>query len=197
MAWSCLSAKDRVAIRGCNQVPEAFMVKTLKELVAESLRMMNGDHRKALEMMAGFPAHVVWTGFARHGSEKVINGFRAWARAEFKKCPKTLRGKAAAPPFGYLKWLAAFRLEASRRKVSIKFQDVQKAVAEYQLRNPRQNHHDVLPLYASHGAWSKSISDAERLLEMHGADPMALCVKIFDPLSFEAYQTRRNEIKKG
>ena len=79
LAWTLLSRKERSRIRECMFIPAAIRIMPLNEFIDESLRSADGDHRKALERMR-CPATVVWANFQGHGTEKVIEGFNAWAR---------------------------------------------------------------------------------------------------------------------
>jgi hypothetical protein len=183
--WTSMDATERGMICGCVSKSCPLTVRPLKDLIAESLRMMKGNHKKALEMMSSYGLQVLNADFPRHGSEAVIEAFKAWARAEFKKCPRTLRGKAAGPPFDCLKWLSAWRLESARRSAGRKIEEVQRALSEYQRQVPAKNYADVLPVYATRGGWSKAVGDAERLLLVEEADPMALVCKLVDPAFWE------------
>ena len=183
--WTALSVKERTTIRRCVHKPDAIMIRPIKEVIESSLRLTGGNHREVLEMLSRHPAHVLWADFALYGSEKVIKGFTAWARDEFEKCPRTLRGKAATPPYNCLKWLAAYRIEKARRKRGFSFEETQECLIHHQRKSSLENYTDVLPIYASHGAWSKALSDAERILRLHEADPFALAVKLLDPAEWD------------
>ena len=113
------------------------------------------------------------------GSEAVVRSLDSWARKEAKKFPRRRLAKAAEPPFDRLKWLAAWRLEAARREVGVSFEDVQAVLKEHERRRHVVDSSPVLPIYASHGAWSKAKRDAQTLLRRFEAEPKAFEKEVF------------------
>jgi hypothetical protein len=187
-AWTRLSAQQRLLFGESHGVHPGFWIGPTKDVIEQDLEAFKGDHRRALENLARWRAYVVWADFRRHGTEKIIADFTAWARAESKKFPAKQRGKASVPPFDCLKWLSAYRLEEPRRKAGVNFAASQECLREFQRKQPVANVNDVLPLYASHGAWSKAVRDAKALLSMHEASNMDLALKFLDPIGWIDYQ---------
>jgi len=83
------------------------------------------------------------------------------------------RGKGAAPPFEWLKWLAALRLEEARQEAGVSFGEVQQLLTQHSLAHPLPHAAPTLPIYASHGAWSKAIGDARKWLAVLEVEPVA------------------------
>jgi len=110
--------------------------------------------------------------FATSGSEAVAKALSGWARQEAKKFPRVRRGKGSAPPFEWLKWLAALRLELARKEADVSFGEVQATLARHQREHPMVNGSPTLPLYASHGAWSKAIGEARKWMAVLQTDPV-------------------------
>ena len=181
--WNSLTGREREVAINSRSKPRPLMVRPVQELADSWLRLSDGDYQKAFESIrtCSSRGYVVYPEFERYGAEVVIREFEAWARRQSKGCRRRLVGKAAEPPFKYLKWLAAYRLEGARRACRLSFAGVQDFVREQQRRWPLDNRSDVLPLYSSHGAWCKAIGDAKKLLRMDEADRFALAVLLLEP----------------
>ena len=181
--WLSLTPREREVASNSRMKARPLMVRTVRDLAESWLRLSDGDPGKAFESIrtSSSRAYVVYPEFERYGAERVIAEFKAWARKESKRVPRRLQGKAAEPPFKYLKWLSAYRLEQARRGSRLSFEGVQEFLRGHQRTHPVDNPADVLPKYASHGAWCKAIGDAERLLRMDEADRFALAMMLLEP----------------
>ena len=131
------------------------------------------DWRQGVDHVVKDEMYLLQADFRSWGVGAVVRELTAWARAEAKRLPKRPRGKGADLPYECLKWLAVLRLEAARRLVGVKFGGVQEAVRRHQRACPVQSAAPVLPIYASHGAWSKAKRDAQKLVDLLAADPVA------------------------
>lgn len=153
-----------------------YSMKARKEFVIREVVEAQADGRDVREVLErllltdGYAVIVDFEGFGGHAAAKALAG---WARDEAKKFPQMRRGKGATPPFEWLKWLAALRLETVRKEAGIRFGEVQAMLARHEREFPIAGASPTLPVYASHGAWSKAIGDARRGLELLGAEPLA------------------------
>ena len=153
-----------------------YSMQARKEFVIREAAEAQADGRDVRELLErllltdGYAVVVDFAGFGGHAAAKALSG---WAREEAKKFPQMRRGKGAAPPFEWLKWLAALRLETARKEAGLRFGEVQAALLKHQSEFPIAGASPTLPLYASHGAWSKAIGDARRGLELLGTEPVA------------------------
>ena len=102
-----------------------------------------------------------------------VRALSSWAREEANQYPRVRRGKGAAPPFEWLKWLAALRLEEARQEARVSFCEVQQELTRHARAHPLPDASPTLPIYASHGAWSKAIGDARRWLAVLEVEPVA------------------------
>jgi hypothetical protein len=122
--------------------------------------------------------YVVTVNFLRAGTERITSALESWARKEAKKFPRAPQARAAEPPYDCLKWLAANRLEEARQRAGVGFDDVKDALKKHRSKNPAPNSFPTLPIYASHGAWSKAKGDAKRLLDLLESNPKAFEKKL-------------------
>ena len=184
-AWMTMTQAERLTILGRFNQCQPFEVRELEDWIQDCLRRANGDASKALQLVTDYPGvgYVVWADFWRFGTQTVIDAFAQFARGEVKrfKTAKRIRGKGAVPHFHCLKWLAVYRLEGPRREHGVSFELAQKNLREFQRRNPTRNFNDLLPLYASHGAWSKALADAKSLLKLAQQAPRQLLFGLMDP----------------
>lgn len=158
-AWGALTAEQRAKILSSFYAIPSVRVRKLGDF----LKRMQGA---SLEIQRAYAesSYVVQPNFSVHGVEAVIKEFEVWARKEAKQHRQSPRAKAAEPPFNALKWLAVLRVEAVRCQAGINFERAQEALINYRLQHPRLDASGVFPIYASHGAWSKARTDAQRLL---------------------------------
>ena len=63
-----------------------------------------------LERLLLGDGYVMTLAFESAGRNAVVQALSSWARTEANRYPCVRRGKGAAPPFEWLKWLAALRL---------------------------------------------------------------------------------------
>ena len=158
-----------------------YTAQERKVLLKQELTQALKEGRDPMEVIDQFlpdEAYVVFAAFNLAGTEKIIPELEGWARREAKRFGGRPKAKAAEPPFDCLKWLAAFRLEVARKQAGIPFEAVQAALRQHQRNNPVTGAAPALPIYASHGAWSKAKRDAERLLKLLEDDPTAFEQKI-------------------
>jgi hypothetical protein len=124
------------------------------------------------------PAHGVNPGFLLTSADKnqwhllrldlpgrttkdILRDFGSWLRKEAKK-HKRLSGKASAEPWQKLKWLSARRLaNAGLKYPSNENPGVNGFISQRMKAAPGNYENDVLPLYASSGAWYDALSMAE------------------------------------
>ena len=103
------------------------------------------------------------------GDEAILDAVRSELKRKRKELgsalPKPPIGKAASQPWSYLKELAAYRL----RKAGFSYGKAQKFVEEHRLKRPVDSKTDVLPVYASGGAWSDATKAAEGRLRQNFA----------------------------
>ncbi len=128
-----------------------------------------GDVAKVLDQHLNDIDYVLSANFDYCGTQKIAAELESWARKEAKKFPDRARGRAVLPPYDYLKWLAAYRLEKARRQARVSFDAVQAMLREEDRGG--SNCAPTLPIYASPGAWSKAKSDAVRLLNDLESNP--------------------------
>ena len=153
-----------------------YSLKARKQFVMQEVAaaMQDGaDVMEVLERLLLGDGYVMTLGFEAWGSDAVGRALTQWARQEAKKFPRVRRGKGAAPPFELLKWLAALRLESARTEARVRFDEVQAALVEHQKEFPIADGSPTLPIYASHGAWSKAIGDARKCLASLESEPLA------------------------
>jgi hypothetical protein len=122
--------------------------------------------------------YVLRANFVRGGTERITADLESWARKEGRKFPRAPRAKAAEPPYAYLKWLAAYRLEEARKKERVSRETVQTTLDEHRKSWPVDKSADTLPIYASQGTWSKVIGCAKDLLDLLNSDPKAFEKKL-------------------
>lgn len=147
-----------------------------KDFVMQEVAEAIEDGRDVLALLNKLllaDGYVMTMGFETAGSDAVVKALSGWARQEAKKFPRVRRGKGSAPPFEWLKWLAALRLEAARKEAGVSFAEVQAMLVKHQLEHPIVDASPTLPVYASHGAWSKAIGEARKWLAMLETDPVA------------------------
>lgn len=100
--------------------------------------------------------------FNATNNEKLVNQFALWLTREAKKHrTKNLRGKASSPSWHRLKQLAAKRLADG----GLNFTRAQDLVREIQQKDTVNGYNDVLPCYASQGAWSDAVKAANLFLD--------------------------------
>jgi len=151
-----------------------------RHVVMRLFRDLDGCKRsRSMKCLPSYGCYVLRVNFAPDGVEAVIREFAKWARKEAKNFARRKLAKAAEPPFDCLKWLSALRLEAARKKAGLNFEDVQKALRQYRDRYPVRSHSDVLPFYASRGAWCKARGDAEKLVRLLESDLVAFEKRVF------------------
>lgn len=176
-----MTAADEVASMAAQVEDEespitVYSLKARKEFVMQEVASAirdGADVMEVLERLLLADGYVMTLGFESWGSDAVGKALTQWARQEAKKFPRVRRGKGAAPPFELLKWLSALRLEAVRTEAGVRFESVQAALLEHQREYPIADASPTLPLYASHGAWSKAISDARKCLALLESEPLA------------------------
>ena len=175
-----IMAGDEVAALAAEVAEEespitVYPLKAWKEYVMREVAAAQRDGADVLvelDRLLLSDGYVMTVGFEAWGCHAVGDALTQWARQEAKKFPRVRRGKGAAPPFEWLKWLAALRLESARQEAGVSFAEVQAALAEHQREYPITDGSPTLPLYASHGAWSKAISDARKCLALLESEPL-------------------------
>ena len=141
-------------------------------------RISAGRDPAVFVRLLGESDYVLTANFSRAGTERIISALVSWAREEARRLPRAPRAKAAEPPYDCLKWLAAYRLEEARKRASVSFNVAKAALQEYERRIRPRNSTETLPIYTSHGAWSKARGDAKRLLDLLESDPQAFEKKL-------------------
>ena len=152
-----------------------YSLRSRKEFVLREVAEAMTDGRDVLEVLNRLllaDGYVMTMAFETAGSNAVVQAMTGWAREEAKKFPRVRRGKGAAPPFEWLKWLAALRLEEARQEAGVSFSEVQQMLLQHALAHPLGEAAPTLPIYASHGAWSKAIGDARKWLAVLDCEPM-------------------------
>ena len=181
--WLTMSPAERREVVDSRNKPDPLGVSTVGKFLSTWLGWTGGDLQRTVDLIkrrAGH-AYVIYPQFERYGAEVVIKKFEAWARSETRRVARPLRGKAAEPPFKCLKWLSAYRLEAARRRAGWTYGAVRDVLCKHQRDHRVRNEADVLPIYASHGAWCKAVGDAKGLLRVDENGPMALWMKLLEP----------------
>jgi hypothetical protein len=172
---------DEMAIRAENIEAEAspitvYSLRTRKEFVLREVAEAMQDGRdvlKVLDRLLLAEGYVMTMAFETAGSNAVVKALTGWAREEANKYPRVRRGKGAAPPFEWLKWLAALRLEGARQEAGVSFSEVQQMLTLHARAHPLREAAPTLPIYSSHGAWSKAIGDARKWLGVLETEPLA------------------------
>ena len=152
-----------------------FSLRARKEFVLREVAEAMEDGRDVLEVLNRLllaDGYVMTMAFETAGSNAVVKALGEWAREEATKFPRARRGKGAAPPFEWLKWLAALRLEEARQAAGVSFNEVQQLLKQHVLAHPLREAAPTLPIYSSHGAWSKAIGDARKWLAILDREPM-------------------------
>jgi hypothetical protein len=159
-AWFTLTKEQRASVVSSFFPIPAIQVRKLGEF----FKRMHWVEKAKSEVVEAYLeyTYVLLPNFSLHGVEAVIKEFEAWARKEAKNYPQSPRAKGAELPFDTLKWLAVLRLDQARRGARISFEKTQEALTEYRHKFLQKDPNGVLPVYASHGAWSKAKADAER-----------------------------------
>ena len=150
------------------QARKAFVLREVAEAMEDGRDVLEVLNRLLLA-----DGYVMTLAFETAGSHAVVKALTGWARDEADKFPRIRRGKGAAPPFEWLKWLAALRLEKARQDAGVSFNDVQQVLGRHSQRHPLEAAAPTLPLYSSHGAWSKAIGEARKWLDVLETDPVA------------------------
>ena len=153
-----------------------YSMRTRKEFVLREVAEALEDGRDVLSVLQRLllgEGYVMTLAFESAGSNAVAQALASWAREEANQYPRARRGKGAAPPFEWLKWLAAMRLEEARQEAGVSFCEVQQQLTRHALAHPVHEASPALPIYASHGAWSKAIGDARRWLTVLETEPGA------------------------
>jgi hypothetical protein len=159
--WVTLSETERAGVVGAVEPLPPLQVRTLVDFLSRGI--WPPDLNSELMQRLAQGVYVIRPNFSGLGVEVIIREFERWARKEAKEYAQSPRAKAAGPPFDLLKWLAVYRLEEKRREAGITYEKAHDALREYQRLNRKPNLHDVFPVYASHGAWSKARRDASRI----------------------------------
>jgi hypothetical protein len=152
-----------------------YSLRTRKEFVLREVAEAMEDGRDVLELLNRLllaDGYVMTMAFETAGSNAVVKALTGWAREEANKFPRVRRGKGAAPPFEWLKWLAAARLEEARQAAGISFSEVQRMLLQHAREHPLPEAAPTLPIYSSHGAWSKAIGDARKWLAVLETEPL-------------------------
>jgi hypothetical protein len=159
-SWLSLTKQQRAAVLGSFHPIPAVQVRKLGDFFRHT-QWAEGAH---LDILRPYLEHtyVVQPNFSFCGVETVIKELETWARKEARNYPRAPRAKAAALPFDALKWLAVSRLEDARSKPCVSFDNAHKALVDYRRKHPFPDRGAVFPIYASHGAWSKARSEANR-----------------------------------
>ena len=153
-----------------------YSLRSRKEFVLREVAEAMADGRDVLEVLNRLllaDGYVMTMAFETAGSNAVVQALTGWAREEANKFPRVRRGKGAAPPFEWLKWLAALRLEEARQDAGVSFNEVQQLLRRHELAHALAEAAPTLPIYSSHGAWSKAIGEARKWLGTLEADPVA------------------------
>lgn len=149
----------------------------IREQMKERIREEH-DPLEVIDLGLGKRHYALSVNFTRGGLEKIKAELAAWVDREAKLFPPARRGKGAEPPYDCLRWLATYRLELARQKSGHSFEAVQTQLREYQRKRALPGAPMVLPVYESHGAWSKAKGQAIGLLERLESDPVAFEKKI-------------------
>jgi hypothetical protein len=152
-----------------------YSLKERKAILLQEVARAQEEGRDVREVVARlFPeeGYAMFIAFGRWGIVAMVKWLTRWLRQEAKNHAPVRRGKGAAPPFEWLKWLAALRLEAARNEAGASYEELMAALAEHQRSYPIANASPTLPLYSGHGAWSKAIGDARKSLALLESDPL-------------------------
>jgi hypothetical protein len=156
--WSYYNVWNGLPVR---VIPTPVVKQEIVRAVAGGLKL-----EAALRIYLNDLDYVLGADFYHHGVTTVVTRLESWARKEAKKFP---RAKSSESYYDYLKWLAAYRLETARKKAKIPIGDVQDILQKE--AKGRADSPDTLPLYASHGAWSKAIGQAAQLIKLFKTHP--------------------------
>ena len=172
------ASRGEIARRGARlgavvRVRPAADVRTSLKGWIERAMIEGRDPGNAVDHVVEDGTYLVRADFSSRGIGAVVRELTAWARAEAKNLPRHSRGKGADRPYEFLKWLSVLRLEGARRVAGVGFDRVQETLGRHQRACPVANAAPVLPIYASHGAWSKAKGDAQKLIDLLGSDPLA------------------------
>lgn len=152
-----------------------YSLRTRKEFVLREVAEALEDGRDVLDVLNRLllgEGYVMTLAFETAGSHAVVKALSGWAREEANKYPRVRRGKGAAPPFEWLKWLAAVRLEEARQEAGVSFNEVQQLLINHSRAHPLPDAAPTLPIYSGHGAWSKAIGEARKWLEVLATNPV-------------------------
>jgi len=177
-AWTAMTDDERQKLVAAIPRLSSLDVRSLEKVMDEKVKRAEGKLAKSLRW-GNEGAYVIRPGFTAFGVEAVVKEFAAWARKEAKEYDRSLRAKAAEPPFDLLKWLAVRRLEAARRKARISYEQARQGLQEFRMQRPCKDENGVFPIYASHGAWCKASSDAEKFIFQFVDDPFILLGKVY------------------
>jgi len=150
------------------QARKAFVLREVSEAMEDGRDVLEVLNRLLLA-----DGYVMTMAFETAGTNAVVKALTGWAREEANKYPRVRRGKGAAPPFEWLKWLAALRLEEARQNAGVSFGEVQRILLQHAQGHPLRESSPTLPIYSGHGAWSKAIGDARKWLGVLANDPVA------------------------
>jgi hypothetical protein len=147
--WLAFGSDERAAIAGeLSWKPRAIYISNNASSLA---------HKFATGR--SYSHHFVSVDFKRKTAE-IVSDFEKWVRNEAKKS-RRLSGKASAPQWQKLKWLAAHRLH----KAGLKYELSQAFVRDHRNKS-RCESPDVLPVYASPGAWHDAITGAKSYIKL-------------------------------
>jgi hypothetical protein len=105
-----------------------------------------------------YPVTQISVGFGLYRIDEIVAAFESWVRDEARKHAPAKRGKASSPPWHKLRTLAALRLHLAVRSHG----RAQAIVAEHAGKVRLAAAGDVLPNYASAGAWHDAVKAAEQ-----------------------------------
>lgn len=175
-----IMAGDEMPALAAGIEPEAapitvYSLRARKEFVLREVAEAQADGRDVVELLNRLllaDGYVMTLAFESAGSNAVVKALTSWAREEANQYPRVRRGKGAAPPFEWLKWLAALRLEEARQAAGVGFTEVQRMLVRHAREYPVREAAPTLPIYSSHGAWSKAIGDARKWLNVLDTEPL-------------------------
>ncbi len=174
-AWSQLDAQLRAELsRVLVTRQEPLKVRSMREFVAEYRGVRSAQAGVVLDLIGRRDGYVINLNF-RAGIKSVQAALNKWVSTVARDAEgRRRRGKGAERPWAALKRLAAFRIENSRASRS--FETIQAMLQD--AKSKATDTYDVLPLYDSHGAWSKAKGEAAKLLELCEINPDLFAVKL-------------------
>jgi hypothetical protein len=150
---------DRPSRMACSKGMSRFLADIRPPVVLRKLSEMKPG--ECVERAADSRCYFLSMDLDKHTAKDILRAFEAQLRKEAKKHKKQ-SGKASGAPWQKLKWLAARRLaNAGLKYPSDANTGVNGFIQQHLKAAPGRNSADVLPQYASSGAWYDALAMAK------------------------------------